>query len=212
MKKSVVITFTAAIFFVAALAITLLLFNGEKPPAMTDSEYDISGEKGQNEISGTTGSECEESEVRVKTGDGYHELYNIISATYGYIGDGAFAADTGPRLHNLINAGDTDELPLIAWDEGFSIDVPENLDILSIECMTADGKIVLGLYADAVKREGVELKENGLENYKEYFSELSQGVYYVAVEVYRQGRYIEAENEYEYSLEQYAFSLNFSGD
>lgn len=179
---------------------------------MTDSEYDISGEKGQNEISGTTGSECEESEVRVKTGDGYHELYNIISATYGYIGDGAFAADTGPRLHNLINAGDTDELPLIAWDEDFSIDVPEDLDILSIECMTADSKIVLGLYADAVKREGVELKKNGLENYKEYFSELSQGVYYVAVEVYRQGRYIEAENEYEYSLEQYAFSLNFSGD
>lgn len=58
----------------------------------------------------------------------------------------------------------------------------------------------------------MELKKNGLENYKEYFSELSQGVYYVAVEVYRQGRCIEAENEYEYSLEQYAFSLNFSGD
>lgn len=90
--------------------------------------------------------------------------------------------------------------------------MPEDLDILSIECMTADGKIVLGLYEDAVKREGVELKENGLENYKEYFSELSQGVYYIAVEVYRQGRYIEAENEYEYSLEQYAFSLDFSGD
>lgn len=212
MKRSGVIIFAAAIFLVATLAITFLLFDGEKPHAMADPEYDISEEKWQNEVSGTTGSESRESEVRVKTGKGYHELYNIISATYGYIGDGSFAADTGPRLHNLINDDDIDELPLIAWDEDFSLDVPEDLDILSIECMTADGKTVLGLYEDAVKRDGVELKENGLENYKEYFSGLPQGIYYVAVEVYRQGRYIEVENEYEYSLEQYAFSLDFSGD
>ena len=40
-----------------------------------------------------------------------------------------------------------------------------------------------------------------------YFSELPAGTYYVAVEIDRKGDYIEARDEYTYSVEQYAFCL-----
>lgn len=203
--------FVTAGFFIINVIIAFISFNGEKPSEITDVEYDISAEKEQNEDSGIAGSESGGSEVRIKTAEGYHELYRIMSATYGYTEDGLFAADTGPRLHNLIGHEDISLLPIITWDEGFSIDAPEDIDILSIDCITAEGKNVFGLYEDAVKKAGVEIIEKGLENYKDYFSKLPRGEYYVAVEVYRQGRYIETEHEYEYSIEQYAFCLDFSG-
>ena len=40
-----------------------------------------------------------------------------------------------------------------------------------------------------------------------YFSELPAGTYYVAVEIDRKGDYIEARDEYTYSVERYAFCL-----
>ena len=212
-EKNYMAVFILGFILTIVLTINSIFVDGEKfENNAAYTEYNASQKYGSRENTDTDEAELKDSEVRLKNSKGYHDLCRIISATYGYIEEGAFAADTGPRLHNLINAGETDELPIIEWDEGTSLDVPKELDVLSIECIKANGERVLELYANAVKRNGVETKENGLENYKEYLSELPKGVYYVAVEVYRVGKYIETEDEYEHSLEQYVFCLDFSRD
>ena len=48
-------------------------------------------------------------------------LDQLISADYGYVGDGSFASGSGPRLHNLLSDGETEELPVIKWSEDFSL-------------------------------------------------------------------------------------------
>ena len=138
--------------------------------------------------------EKEEAHVMAEDSDGYYALCRLIVATYGYVEEeDCFVSDSGPRLHNLIFDGDTEELPVIRWSEDFSLIIPHEVELGSITVLNEKGEKMLGL--DSESADG------------KYFSELPAGTYYVAVEIDRKGDYIETRDEYTYSVEQYAFCL-----
>ena len=78
-----------------------------------------------------------------------------------------------------------EKFPVFQWTEDFSLDVPEDLQLSGIEIYN----------------------ENGEEAAGTSLSELPAGTYYVGVEVYREGAYMEEKGEHEYSGEQYIFCL-----
>ena len=136
----------------------------------------------------------EEAHVMAEDSDESYALCRLIVATYGYVEEeDCFASDSGPRLHNLIFDGDTEELPVIRWSEDFSLIIPHEVELGSITVRNEKGEKMLGL--DSESADG------------KYFSELPAGTYYVAVEIDRKGDYIETRDEYTYSVEQYAFCL-----
>ncbi len=71
--------------------------------------------------------------------------------------------------------------------------IPHEVELGSITVLNEKGEKMLGL--DSESADG------------KYFSKLPTGTYYVAVEIDRRGDYIEARDEYTYSVEQYAFCL-----
>lgn len=71
--------------------------------------------------------------------------------------------------------------------------IPHEVELGSITVLNEKGEKMLGLDSESAGGK--------------YFSELPTGTYYVAVEIDRRGDYIEARDEYTYSVEQYAFCL-----
>ena len=148
-----------------------------------------------------------EAGVRAAAGGIEYELYQLISADYGYVGDGSFASGSGPRLHNLLSDGETEELPVIKWNDDFSLIVPDEVELNAIEVLNREGERLFGFYPETISRYGEELAADGFKEYRKYFSELPEGTYYVAAEVYREGDYIQEYDQYECSVEQYVFCM-----
>ncbi len=160
-----------------------------KAEAEVDSSASASVEYGENQ-----------SEVRVKQGGEYYRLYQMTVYSYGYVEEAdSFAADTGPRLRNLV-PDETEEFPVIAWAEDFSLDVPEDLWLYRIDVYDENGEEV-NLFPEE------KPYEENLKEYRQYISKLPCGTYYVGAEVYREGSYIEEKGEHNYSGEQYVFCL-----
>lgn len=135
-------------------------------------------------------SEFAESKVKVQQGGKTYDLYRLIVYSYGYMEDSdSFASGTGARLRNILSdeaeQDEVEKFPVFQWTEDFSLDVPEDLQLSGIEIYN----------------------ENGEEAAGTSLSELPAGTYYVGVEVYREGAYMEEKGEHEYSGEQYIFCL-----
>lgn len=143
-----------------------------------------------SKIEVTAESEPVESEVKVQQDGKTYDLYRLIVYSYGYLEDSdSFAASTGARLKNLLldeaEQDEVEKFPVFQWTEDFSLDVPKDLQLFGI---------------DVYNKNGEEVACTSL-------AELPAGTYYVGVEVYREGAYIEEKGEHEYSGEQYIFCL-----
>lgn len=113
----------------------------------------------------------------------------------------------GARLSTMLSemAG---QLPVARWGDDFAVQIPEDLSLYYIDLFDCDYGKLERLYNLDKGEDGEKPKDSSGMGFMEYVAKLPEGTYYVAIAVNREGRYVEAEGEYETFGNEYAFRLD----
>lgn len=132
----------------------------------------------------------EEQTVCIRQGEQLAELSELPVYGQTYDGNGMIFSD-GPRLHNLL-PDQAEEFVQILWSRDAELVIPSCLTLQMIRIFDHQGNEVMAFGKETIQTE---------------LDKLPAGVWYVAAETDRKGRYIEELEQWEHFGSQFVFCM-----
>lgn len=157
----------------------------------------------EQETSGSQAASRHEP-VTVSQGEERIELHEFLVSDMSYTGSDGFLFADGARLSHMLSEVAAD-LPPAKWEDGFMVQIPEHLTFNYMDIFDKTYELVGRYYgASDESDDGLTISEQCMD----YLEELPCDTYYVSIAVVEEGKYVEEEDENEYTIYEYAFRLD----